>query len=132
MDYVRNVIAVLMVVVLAGTASATVDTSKLPRMGVDFAFDQKNKCQGVSPEIRLTNVPAAVANFEVTDLDVPSFHHWSQTIPATGSVIREGAGRGYYGPCPPSGTHRYQIEVTALDSQKKPVAYGEKTVAAGR
>jgi hypothetical protein len=28
----------------------------------------------------------------LTDFDVPSFQHWSQTIPATGSVIREGTG----------------------------------------
>lgn len=37
---------------------SAVDTSKLPRMGVDFAFGQNHKCQGVSPEIRLSNVPA--------------------------------------------------------------------------
>ena len=75
--------------VAAVTACATVDTTKLPRMGVDFAFDQKHKCQGVSPEIRLSNVPAGVASYEVrmTDLDVPSFRHWGQTLAATGPVI---------------------------------------------
>jgi phosphatidylethanolamine-binding protein (PEBP) family uncharacterized protein len=130
----RYVIAVLILVVLQVTICTAADTSKLPAMGVDFSFDQKNKCQGVSPEIRLKNVPAGAASYTVrmTDLDVPSFHHWSQTIPATGSVIRGAAGSGYYGPCPPSGTHRYQIKVTALDKQKKPLASGEKTVVAGR
>lgn len=124
---------VLVVVGLVAAGCATVDTSKLPRMGVDFAFDQKHKCQGVSPEIRLANVPAGVTSYEVrmTDLDVPSFHHWAQTIPSAGPAIKEGSGSGYFGPCPPSGTHRYQIEVTARDGQKQPVAYGEKTVAAG-
>ncbi len=128
----RTLLAVA--VVAAVTGCATVDTSKLPRMGVDFAFDQKHKCQGVSPEIRLSNAPAGVASYEVkmTDLDVPSFHHWSQTLAATGPVIREGAGVGYFGPCPPSGTHRYEITVLARDSQKQAVAYGEKTVVAGR
>ncbi len=123
-----------MMITVAMTACAEAQTSKLPRMGIDFAFDQKNKCQGLSPEIRLTDVPSGVASFEVrlTDLDVPSFRHWSQTVPATGSVIRQGTGSGYYGPCPPSGTHRYQIEVTALNSQKKPIAYGEKTVSVSR
>ncbi len=130
----RNVTAVLTLTVLAVTSCATVDASKLPKIGVDVAFGQKNKCQGVSPEIRLTNVPAGVVSYEVTltALDVPSFHHWSQTIAAAGPVITEGAGRGYYGPCPPSGTHRYQMQVTALDGQKKPLAYGEKTVVTGR
>ncbi len=124
----------LLALLLAAAGCATADTSKLPRMGVDFAFDQKHKCQGVSPEIRLTNVPAGVASYDVimTDLDAPSFHHWSQTIAAAGSTIREGIGVGYFGPCPPSGTHRYQIAVTARDGQKQPVAYGEKTVVTGR
>ena len=130
----RRVIAVAVMLTLAITACAEAQTSKPPRMGVDFAFEQKNKCQGLSPEIRLTDVPSGVASFEVrlTDLDVPTFRHWSQTIPAAGSVIREGAGSGYYGPCPPSGTHRYQMEVTALNSQKKSIAYGEKTVSVSR
>ena len=125
---------VLVLVGLAAAGCATVDTSKLPRMGVDFAFDQKHKCQGVSPEIRLANVPTSVTSYEVTltDLDVPSFHHWAQTIPPTGPVVREGAGSGYFGPCPPSGTHRYQIEVIARDGQKNPAGYGEKTVITGR
>ncbi len=128
----RTLLAVA--VVAAVTGCATVDTSKLPRMGVEFAFDQKHKCQGVSPEIRLSNVPAGVASYEVkmTDLDVPSFHHWSQTLTAPGPVIREGAGVGYFGPCPPSGTHRYEIVVLARDSQKQAVAYGEKAVVSGR
>ena len=122
------------VVVAAVTGCATVDTSKLPRMGLDFAFEQKHKCQGVSPEIRLSNVPAGVASYEVrmTDLDVPSFNHWNQTLAAAGPVIREGAGVGYFGPCPPAGTHRYEITILARDGQKQAVAYGEKTVVAGK
>jgi phosphatidylethanolamine-binding protein (PEBP) family uncharacterized protein len=130
----RHVLAALVLAMLPASISTAADTSKRPPIGVDFAFGQKNKCGGVSPEIRLTNVPAGVTSYAVrlTDLDVPSFQHWSQTIPATGSVIREGVGSGYYGPCPPSGTHRYQIKVTALDGQKKPLASGERTVAAGR
>jgi phosphatidylethanolamine-binding protein (PEBP) family uncharacterized protein len=130
----KVLVLVLVLVGFAVAGCATVDTSKLPRMGVDFAFNQKHKCQGVSPEIRLANVPAGVTSYEVrmTDLDVPSFHHWAQTIPTTGPVVREGAGSGYFGPCPPSGTHRYQIEVIARDGQKNPVAYGEKTAVTGR
>jgi phosphatidylethanolamine-binding protein (PEBP) family uncharacterized protein len=128
-------------VVLATAACAT-DPSKdtsLPRMEIDYAFAPKHKCLGVSPEIRLRNVPRGTATYEVkmTDLDVPSFQHWSQTIPATGPVIAEDAGRveggvRYYGPCPPSGTHRYQIEVVARDANQNVLGYGEKTVMTGR
>lgn len=124
----------LFALLITAAGCSGVDTSRLPRMGVDFAFEQRHKCQGVSPEIRLTGVPDGVASYDVvmTDLDVPSFHHWRQTIAATGPAIKEGAGVGYFGPCPPSGTHRYSIEVTARDAQKQPIAYGEKTVLAGR
>ena len=113
---------------------ASAETSTLPRIGVDLTFGPKQKCKGISPEIRLSNVPAGVASYEVklTDLDVPSFHHWSQTLPAAGPVIREGAGSGYFGPCPPSGTHRYEITVVARDGQNRAVASGEKIVATGR
>lgn len=129
----RPLLALAVVAVAIGCA--TVDTSKLPRMGVDFAFDQKHKCGGVSPEIRLSNVPAGVVSYDVTmiDLDYQTFRHWGQTLVATGPVIREGAGAGYFGPCPPFGTsHRYEIRVLARDSQEQAVAYGEKMVVAGR
>jgi phosphatidylethanolamine-binding protein (PEBP) family uncharacterized protein len=130
----RTLVVALALALAAAAGCAPVDTSKLPRMGVDFAFEGRHKCQGVSPEIRLTGVPDGVASYEVTmtDLDVPTFHHWAQKIAAAGPVIKEGAGSGYFGPCPPSGTHRYRIEVTALDGRGQPVAYGEKTVTAGR
>ena len=129
----RRAAAVAMLALLA-TACASVDTSKLPRMGVDYGFAAKHKCQGVSPEIRLTGVPPGVSKYDVrmVDLDVPTFNHWNETLPAAGAVIRESAGKAYYGPCPPSGTHRYQIAVTARDGKNQPVAYGEKTVVAGR
>ena len=117
---------------LVGVTSA--QTSNPPKMGVDFTFGPKHKCQGISPEIRLSNVPVGVASYEVklTDLDVPTFHHWSQTLPAGGPVIQEGAGSGYFGPCPPSGTHRYEITVVARDGQNRAVASGEKIVVTGR
>jgi len=99
----RYAIAVLILLIFQVTLCAAVETSTLPPRGVEFIFGQKS-----------------------------SFQHWSQTIQATGSVIREGAGSAYYGPCPPSGTHRYQIKVTALDEAKKPLAYGAKTVVTGR
>ena len=128
----RTLVALAMLAVAA--VSAFAQTANLPKMDVDFSFEQKHKCQGVSPEIRLGNVPAGVVSYDVklTDLDVPSFQHWSQAIRATGPVIPGGAGVGYFGPCPPSGTHRYEIVVTARDAQKKPVAYGEKMVVTGR
>jgi len=123
-----------MLLTAAAVGCAAVDTSTLPRMVVEFSFAPTNTCQGISPEIRLLGVPDGVTTYDVrlTDLDVPGFHHWAQTLGAAGPVIRAGAGVGYFGPCPPSGTHRYQIEVTARDARGRPLAYGDKTVDAGR
>src|SRR5262249_14554551 len=128
----KTLLALAIILGLVGSTSA--QTSNPPKIGVDFTFGPKHKCQGISPEIRLSNVPAGVASYEVklTDLDVPTFHHWSQTLQAEGPVIHEGAGSGYFGPCPPSGTHRYEIMVVARDSQNRAVASGEKIVVTGR
>jgi|APPan5920702752_1055751.scaffolds.fasta_scaffold09580_1 phosphatidylethanolamine-binding protein (PEBP) family uncharacterized protein len=128
----KTLLALAITLGLVGGTSA--QTSNPPKMGVDLIFDPKHKCQGISPEIRLSNVPAGVASYEVklTDLDVPTFHHWSQTLPAEGPVIHEGAGSGYFGPCPPSGTHRYEITVVARDGQSRAVASGEKIVVTGK
>jgi len=128
----KTLLALAITLGLVGGTSA--QTSNPPKMGVDLVFDPKHKCQGISPEIRLSNVPAGVASYEVklTDLDVPTFHHWSQTLPAEGPVIHEGAGSGYFGPCPPSGTHRYEITVVARDGQSRAVASGEKIVVTGK
>lgn len=104
--------------------------AKMPQMGLDFSFEKKHKCGGISPEIRLTDVPPGVATYEIRlmDLDMPSYRHWYQKLPADGPIIKEGAGAGYDGPCPPSGTHRYEIEITARDGQGKPIAEGARTV----
>jgi len=128
----KTLLALVIILGLVGGASA--QTSNLPKIGVDFTFGPKHKCQGISPEIHLSNVPAEVATYEVKliDLDVPTFHHWSQTLPAAAPVIHEGAGSGYFGPCPPSGTHRYEITVVARDGQSRAVASGEKIVVTGR
>jgi phosphatidylethanolamine-binding protein (PEBP) family uncharacterized protein len=124
-------LAVVVMLALVGRAGAE---TNVPRLGVDFTFGPKHKCQGISPEIRLSNVPGGVASYEITltDLDVPSFHHWKQTLPASSPIIQEGAGSGYFGPCPPSGTHRYEIRIVARDGQNHVVASGEKVLVTGR
>src|SRR5215470_2678201 len=121
----KTLLALAITLGLVGGTSA--QTSNPPKMGVDLIFDPKHKCQGISPE-SLSNVPAGVASYEdkLIDLDVPAFHHWSQTLPAQGPVMHEGAGAGYFGPCPPSGTLRYGITVVARDGQSRSVATGEK------
>lgn len=134
---INKCVAYVAVAIAAGCAveqPRSVDRSTLAPIGVEVSFAPRNKCKGISPEVRLSNVPAGVVGYEVklTDLDAPRFRHWNQALVATAPTIPEGAGSGYYGPCPPSGTHRYTLAVTALDAQQQPVAYGEATVVTGR
>lgn len=113
-----------------------VDTAHLPKIGVDFSLGEQEICKygDRSPEIRLKDLPTGVVSYDVkmTDLDVPSYKHWNQTITSSESVIRAGAGADYAGPaCPPNG-HHYRISVLARNGQQQPIAYGEKTVTATR
>jgi phosphatidylethanolamine-binding protein (PEBP) family uncharacterized protein len=116
-------------------ALATVPALAASPMGVMLSFTSQNKCQGQSPEILLSGVPAGTVAYHVQmiDEDVPSFRHWNQTINGAGPAIPAGAGRGeYYGPCPPSGRHTYRVTVTALDAAGKPLAQGEYSTQADR
>ncbi len=91
-------------------------------------------CDGaqLAPPLSWSKVPAGTRSIAilVEDPDAPkgTFTHWLVTgiPPATASISKElphgavesknDAGKtGYVGPCPPSGTHRYEFRVYALD-----------------
>jgi Raf kinase inhibitor-like YbhB/YbcL family protein len=98
-------------------------------------------CRGrdISPALSWGEPPAGTQSFAIImdDPDAPngSFVHWVIfNIPASARGLPEGLPRqeklpdgttqglmgghdlGYYGPCPPSGTHRYFFKLYALDS----------------
>jgi Raf kinase inhibitor-like YbhB/YbcL family protein len=99
-------------------------------------------CKGrnISPALAWAGAPSGTVSFAliVDDPDAPSgsFVHWviynipaasqglAQAVPQqttldNGSAQgRNGAGQQYYfGPCPPSGTHRYFFKLFALDTR---------------
>lgn len=95
-------------------------------------------CDGrdISPPLEIKDVPKGTATLALVmdDPDAPmgTFDHWVVwNIPADTAQIPEGKepkglqgrtgfGRlGYGGPCPPSGTHRYQFKLYALDQEMK-------------
>jgi Raf kinase inhibitor-like YbhB/YbcL family protein len=102
-------------------------------------FDQipaKFTCDGdnVNPTLEISDVPQKTQSLilMVEDPDAPrgTFVHWvmfnidpmTDRIPegdapadAVESVTSTGK-RGYFGPCPPSGTHRYFFKLYALDT----------------
>jgi Raf kinase inhibitor-like YbhB/YbcL family protein len=89
--------------------------------------------QNVSPELRIEGAPAEAKSLVlmVDDPDAPVglFTHWlvwnidPKTTDIAENSVPKGAlqgtndfpGRGYDGPQPPSGTHRYYFKIFALD-----------------
>ena len=122
-------------VACTGSQDATVDTANLPKIGVEYELTEQDICRGNgSPAIRLSDLPAGVASYDVlmTDMDSPRFRHWRETIESQEPAIPAGRGGTYVGPgCPPNG-HRYRISILARNAQRQPIAYGEKTITAVR
>ncbi len=93
-------------------------------------------CDGrdISPELSISGIPKGAKSLALImdDPDAPSgtFVHWVVwNIPPSIERVERGmepegvqgrtgfGGRGYRGPCPPSGTHRYFFKVYALDDE---------------
>jgi len=87
---------------------------------------------GVNPELVIENVPQGTKSLTliIDDIDAPggSFIHWfvfgispeigiiaEDSIPGRQCVNSAGR-KGYAGPCPPTGTHRYVFRLYALDA----------------
>lgn len=100
---------------------------------------------GVSPPLQWANLPAGVAELAIVvrDPDAGGFVHWVITglSPTAGGIAEDGvpAGSvealnqtgsvGWFGPCPPSGTHTYQFRLYAL-SESPGVTQGQDAAAA--
>ncbi|GAB6054649.1 hypothetical protein JCM17960_34690 [Magnetospira thiophila] len=110
-------IALLSAFVLGGCQTLK-DADNLSALGVDFTWMSKHRCSTTPPAFNITGVPEGTAalKFKMTDLDVPTYYHGGGDVAYTGSgIIPEGA-FSYKGPCPPSGSHRYKFDVTAVNA----------------
>jgi hypothetical protein len=119
---------VLVLGFLAGCASERGPNPQLPRIGLLSQFTSHNLCTlGISPEIKLYDVPSGVATYRVqmTLISALFAPPWQADVAANGTTIPEGALAGYEGPCPPERqTFSYRFEVMALGNDGQPVAYG--------
>jgi phosphatidylethanolamine-binding protein (PEBP) family uncharacterized protein len=113
-----------------GCATTQVSSNAV-ELAVDFAWHPSDRCASRSPEIRVANVPAATKTLYVKlrDRDVPNWNHGGGTVAYDGSgVIPAGALQsGYNGPCPPSGSHRYEFTVQAIDATGTVIGVGKQT-----
>ena len=99
--------------------------------GADIPVKFSCRGENINPEIRIGSIPPEAKSIAiiVEDPDAPRgiFDHWvAWNLQPRGTIVENskdgvqgnnGKGEtGYTGPCPPSGTHRYQFKVYALDS----------------
>ena len=109
------------------TSPAFTHNQNVPR---EFTCDGSD----INPPLQISDVPAGAKSLAliVDDPDAPrgDFVHWTlwniapdtkeipeNSVPANAIQGATDFGRhGYGGPCPPSGTHRYQFKLYALDA----------------
>lgn len=109
--------------------SLIISSSAFENEGV---IPSKYTCEGeeINPPLRVENIPEGTQTLAiiVEDPDAPkgTFDHWLVWNIPPESIIEEnripgisgknsGGKTGYYGPCPPSGSHRYYFYVFALN-----------------
>jgi Raf kinase inhibitor-like YbhB/YbcL family protein len=111
------------------------ETLEITSSAFDNGSDIPSKytCDGeeINPPLSVSNIPEGTKTLAiiVEDPDAPkgTFDHWVTWNLPPESIIEEkrtsgvsgrnGAGKtGYYGPCPPSGSHRYYFNIFALDT----------------
>ena len=87
----------------------------------DLRFDfnwvgRQDKCATESPAFRIISAPEGTTtiDFNMVDLNVPAYHHGGGKAEYTGKDIPRGAFQ-YNGPCPPSGSHKYEWTAKAYD-----------------
>ncbi|HET6252905.1 MAG TPA: YbhB/YbcL family Raf kinase inhibitor-like protein [Puia sp.] len=126
--------AIFMLTIIGLIVYATLTVAS-PSFGANAMIPAKFTCEGagVSPALRLGEFPAKTQSLAIIVHDPDAakpggFTHWvawnidpMSNIPEGfkgGVQGANGSGRsGYYGPCPPSGTHHYHFMVYALDTR---------------
>lgn len=115
--------ALILAAALLATAAAT-QPAAAADFSVSFEWGNIPLCTSgnpgtvPNPTFKLSGVPpkTKVLRFTLTDLDVPSYDHGGGDVPYTGqNEIAPGAFT-YKSPCPPSGSHTYEWEVLAKES----------------
>ena len=137
-----------------GSATTATETAPLRLSSSAIAEDgvvpARYTCRGddVSPPLLFQDVPAGTVELAlvVRDVDAEGFVHWvvagmtpdlgglAEGTPPTGAVeATNDLGRtGWAGPCPPAGTHHYELRLYALSQPSGVVAAEAGADAAAR
>lgn len=120
------------IILIAGCANNP-DKIKIPKdaaeMTVEFSWEGIAACTHDSPELRVSAVPDATTDLRVRlkDISLPEWNHGGGQVKHDGSgVIPAGALKlGYNGPCQPSGRHKYEFSVMAVNADGVIVGFGK-------
>ena len=116
----RSIFAVLH---LAGNARRLQPSPRRPCAGRGTRDEAGHPNSVPNPIFTVSGVPKGTKKivFAMTDLDVPQFDHGGGSAAYNGdNTIQPGAFE-YDSPCPPDGTHTYEWEATAKDSNNDTV-----------
>ena len=121
-----------LVILTAGCAKDQ-NQIKIPKdaakMAVEFSWEGIAACTHESPEIRVSNVPEGTEELwvKLKDISLPAWNQGGGKVKHDGSgVIPAGALKlGYNGPCPPSGRHKYEFSVMALNADDVIIGFGK-------
>ena len=114
----RSVLMVLASFVALTGCQTLKDAPNMATLGVDFSWKNTSACSSKSPAFKISGVPdgTKTLKFWMTDLNVPSYTHGGGNVEHMGSGDIPAGAFSYTGPCPPSGSHKYQWEVTAINA----------------
>ncbi len=127
-------ILILTVVLIQGAGCAGhPDRIKIPkdaaRMAVEFSWEGILACTHESPEIQVSDIPDGTTELRVKlkDIDIPAWNHGGGKVMHDDSgIIPAGAlNIGYNGPCPPSGRHKYEFSVMAVNAEGVIIGFGK-------
>jgi phosphatidylethanolamine-binding protein (PEBP) family uncharacterized protein len=129
----KQYLLVLLAVVLIVAAGCAATGLQIPKdaaeLSVDFSWEGITACSHESPEIRVSDIPDGTTELHVrlTDVDMPAWNHGGGNVVHDGSgIVPAGALKiGYNGPCPPSGRHKYEFSVMAVDAEGVIVGFGK-------
>lgn len=117
----RSMCLVLFVVMYSLAGCSSIKTApNLSEMTVKMHWTPRSGCSAVSPPIEVSGVPAEATTLkiEMHDEDAPNYNHGGGEVAAKAGVtnISEAALKNYSGPCPPTGSHTYRLDVYAINA----------------
>jgi len=120
MNEIKKVLLISFLLAFFSGCQSFLGVDNATKINIDFQWSSKSGCSDISPPIQVNNIPEKthILKFKMVDLDYKPYNHGGGEVLYQGNAIPEGALKSYGGPCPPNGSHTYEITVQALNKEK--------------